>query len=285
MRFRLRTLLILVAVTGVGMLFARNKYRTRDVPYALVAVSELGILPSEFDRHLETQLEFLSSRALASQIYNETDLKRVLQNYHDPIGYLQQRVRVKRLGKSTIVRISFDCWNRDLAARAAEAIVRGWQRRSPGTAHVGLWHLCPEASRSAPLTYNGATPPSAYAGASKSDMQRFVNQRNWANRPKPFFLCDEHGEHAASMVCCDLEEDINAGRAIRSAVRIDAEHAGQLVWSVYLCPRCDAEQRSCESREPANEDGIDRLFEIEQAPVCHGCFDDLRVPDFGLPTD
>lgn len=140
MRFRLRTLLIFVAMIGVGMLFARNKYRARGVPYALVAVSQVGISPSEFDRHLETQLELLSSRALASRIYYETDLKRVLQEYDDPIGYLQQRVRVKRLGDSTIVRISFDCWNRDRAARAIEAIVRGWQRRSPGTAHVGLWH-------------------------------------------------------------------------------------------------------------------------------------------------
>ena len=91
-----------------------------------------------------------------------------------------------------------------------------------------------------------------------------------------FVLCETHGGHAAPLVCPHLADDVTHRRNISSSVRVDANYLNERAWSVYLCPDCATRYGINESTVLKSDDGLDRVFEFDQHPVCQLCFDELR---------
>ena len=94
----------------------------------------------------------------------------------------------------------------------------------------------------------------------------------------PFVLCDEHGGHAAPLVCTHLKDDVLNRRSIASVISVDAEHCNEPAWRVYLCPVCAAQHGIHEATALEGDEGLDAICEVDQHPVCRLCFDELTGP-------
>ena len=91
-----------------------------------------------------------------------------------------------------------------------------------------------------------------------------------------FVVCDKHGGHAAPLVCPHLHDDVIHRRRISTVIRLDAEYLGDPAWCVHVCADCGAQHGFTESTIVPGDEGLDKVFEFDQQPVCSLCFDELR---------
>ena len=91
-----------------------------------------------------------------------------------------------------------------------------------------------------------------------------------------FVVCGRHGGHGAQLVCSHLHFDVVNQRLITTVIRLEAEYHGDPAWCIDVCEDCGALRGFTESTLIPGNDGLDKLFEFSQQPVCQFCFEELR---------
>jgi hypothetical protein len=91
----------------------------------------------------------------------------------------------------------------------------------------------------------------------------------------PFVICEKHGGGVAPMVCPHLGDAIHAEQPELTSIKVIAWFDDEQAWAVHLCETCAKEhQLPWQDIDLKEDDALERIFEIDQGPICARCFEE-----------
>ena len=89
----------------------------------------------------------------------------------------------------------------------------------------------------------------------------------------PFIICPQHGGHGTAAVCRHIAEAVRLNEAVGRPIPVTVDYDGHHIGPIWFCTLCVRQYGiPPEGLAYTNEEGLDRLYELDWVPVCPVCF-------------